>query len=81
MWTLDKVNVYKTVIFLGYIIHESAVWSDIHKSWFFLPRRASHLKYDETLDEQRATNIFFKCSEDFSDINVKHIGNAPHGYF
>jgi len=25
----------------GYIIHESACWSDIHQKWFFLPRRAS----------------------------------------
>lgn len=25
----------------GYIIHESGVWSDVHKRWFFLPRRCS----------------------------------------
>lgn len=25
----------------GYIIHESASWSDVHQKWFFLPRRAS----------------------------------------
>ncbi len=29
----------------GYIIHESAYWSDIHKKWFFLPRRASKDRY------------------------------------
>nr|CAB3227546.1 soluble calcium-activated nucleotidase 1 [Phallusia mammillata] len=58
----------------GYIIHESAVWSDVHKSWFFLPRRASHEKYDEDLDEYRATNLLFKCSEDFSDIKLIRVG-------
>jgi len=58
----------------GYIIHESAVWSDQHRSWFFLPRRASHEKYDENLDEHRATNLLFKCSEDFSKIQVTRIG-------
>lgn len=26
----------------GYMKHESGVWSDIHKKWFFLPRRCSH---------------------------------------
>ena len=25
----------------GYIVHESACWSDVHEKWFFLPRRAS----------------------------------------
>lgn len=25
----------------GYMIHESGVWSDIHKRWYFLPRRCS----------------------------------------
>lgn len=26
----------------GYIIHEAVVWSNVHKRWYFLPRRASH---------------------------------------
>ena len=30
----------------GYIIHEAAVWSDVHRKWFFLPRRASHERYN-----------------------------------
>lgn len=25
----------------GYMIHESAVWSSIHRKWFFMPRRCS----------------------------------------
>ena len=25
----------------GYIIHEAVVWSNVHKRWYFLPRRAS----------------------------------------
>jgi soluble calcium-activated nucleotidase 1 len=29
----------------GYVIHESACWSDVHSRWFFLPRRASHERY------------------------------------
>jgi len=55
----------------GYIIHESAVWSDIHRSWFFLPRRASHEKYNDVADEERGTNLLFKCSEYFD--NIQHI--------
>ena len=26
----------------GYIIHEAVVWSNVHRRWYFLPRRASH---------------------------------------
>lgn len=28
----------------GYMIHESGVWSEVHKKWFFLPRRCSNEK-------------------------------------
>lgn len=62
----------------GYIIHESAVWSDIHRAWFFLPRRASFEQYDDKIDEERGTNILFKCSEDFETIEYIHIGLLDH---
>ena len=52
----------------GYVIHESANWSNKHKKWFFLPRRASKEKYNDVDDEHRATNVMFICSEDFKDI-------------
>ena len=71
---LLKAKSFRPRFIPGYIIHESAVWSDVHKSWFFLPRRASREVYDEVKDEQRATNILFKCSEDFKNIKVTKIG-------
>lgn len=58
----------------GYIIHESGGWSEIHQRWFFLPRRASHLRYSEKEDESRATDLMFIANEGFTDIKVKHIG-------
>lgn len=66
----------------GYMIHESGVWSQIHKRWFFLPRRASTEKYEEKPDERRATNLLLSCSEDFGDIRVSKIGvlNPVRGY-
>ena len=66
----------------GYIIHESGVWSDVHQRWFFLPRRASKEKYDETADERRATNLMFISDELFQEISVKTIGavNPTHGF-
>ena len=46
----------------------------MHQSWFFLPRKASHEAYDDKIDEQKATNMLIKCSEDFTRFDVTHIG-------
>ncbi|KAA0705171.1 Soluble calcium-activated nucleotidase 1 [Triplophysa tibetana] len=66
----------------GYLIHESAAWSDTLQRWFFLPRRASSERYDETADEHRGTNLMLSCSPDFQNINVRQVGplNPTHGF-
>ncbi|XP_061889352.1 soluble calcium-activated nucleotidase 1-like [Entelurus aequoreus] len=66
----------------GYLIHESAAWSERLQRWFFLPRRASHERYEETADEQRATNLLLSSRADFSDITSRHIGplNPTRGF-
>ncbi|XP_073350358.1 soluble calcium-activated nucleotidase 1 isoform X1 [Pagrus major] len=66
----------------GYLIHESAAWSDSLQRWFFLPRRASKERYDETSDERRGTNLALSCSPDFKDIIVSRVGplNPTHGF-
>uniref|UniRef100_A0A3P8RWK2 Soluble calcium-activated nucleotidase 1 n=2 Tax=Amphiprion percula TaxID=161767 RepID=A0A3P8RWK2_AMPPE len=66
----------------GYFIHEAAAWSDTLQRWFFLPRRASKERYEETADERRATNLVLSCSPDFKDIIVSRVGplNPTHGF-
>ncbi|KAG8565031.1 hypothetical protein GDO81_012678 [Engystomops pustulosus] len=66
----------------GYLIHESAAWSDSLHSWFFLPRRASKERYSEQEDEQRGANILLRASPNFSDIKLSHVGaqNPTHGF-
>lgn len=66
----------------GYMIHESAAWSDSLRSWFFLPRRASKERYSEKEDEQRGANILLRASADFSDIKQSYVGiqNPTHGF-
>ncbi|KAM0728785.1 Soluble calcium-activated nucleotidase 1 [Formica fusca] len=59
----------------GYMIHESGAWSDIHKSWFFLPRRCSHERYNESRDETMSCNIMLTADENFIDIKVTHVGD------
>ncbi|KAM3863730.1 soluble calcium-activated nucleotidase 1 [Diretmus argenteus] len=66
----------------GYLIHESAAWSDTLQRWFFLPRRASTERYEETADERRATNLVLSCPPNFKDVIVSHVGpqNPTHGF-
>lgn len=69
--------------FPGYLIHESAAWSAVHKKWFFLPRRESKERYDETLDESRGTNLMLVADEDFSNVEARRVGqvvDATHGF-
>ena len=64
------------------MIHESGLWSPIHKQWFFLPRRASKETYTEKNDEHRATNILFRADDDFKLITMDRVGsfNPTHGF-
>ncbi|XP_049575839.1 soluble calcium-activated nucleotidase 1b [Syngnathus scovelli] len=66
----------------GYLIHESAAWSERLQRWFFLPRRASHERYEESADERRATNLLLSCRADFSNITTRRVGplNPTHGF-
>lgn len=69
-------------MFTGYLIHESGMWSEVHKQWFFLPRRASTETYTETDDEHRAANILFRTDEAFSGIEMSRVGefSLTHGF-
>ena len=71
-----------SLFFPGYMIHESGVWSEVHNQWFFLPRRASTERYEETPDERRATNLMFRTDENFKHIHMSRVGpfNPTHGF-
>jgi len=75
---MHSVGIYRP----GYVIHESCNWSPYHSKWFFLPRRASHEKYDDQADEKRATNLIFVADSTFTDIKSWKIGplNPTHGF-
>lgn len=57
----------------GYMIHESGMWSDQHNRWFFLPRRCSKEKYNETRDEMMGCNVLISANEDFSNVRVTKV--------
>lgn len=58
----------------GYLIHESGAWSEDNLKWFFLPRRCSASKYNETLDESRGCNYLLIADESFSNVKAIKIG-------
>ncbi|KAK1330766.1 hypothetical protein QTO34_008704 [Cnephaeus nilssonii] len=66
----------------GYLIHESACWSDALQRWFFLPRRASHERYSERDDERKGTNLLLSAGPDFGAISVRRVGEVvpTHGF-
>lgn len=57
----------------GYMIHESGVWSDVHRKWFFLPRRCSKEQYNESLDERRGCNVLLSADTNMYDVNVVEV--------
>jgi len=63
----------------GYMIHESGQYSEIHKKWFFMPRRASKDTYNEADDEKRGTNLLLTADDTFSQIDVHHVGSNGEG--
>lgn len=71
-WADNYIAIRKAanIHFPGYMIHESCVWSQIHKRWFFLPRRSSSKQYNEDADEYMATNLLISANENFKDIKV-----------
>lgn len=85
---LNWVNNYKalrqalSIEWPGYMIHESGVWSAIHNKWFFLPRRASKEKYNDTRDEHMGCNILLSTDDKFANVDVKEVGAliATHGF-
>ncbi|XP_008046494.1 soluble calcium-activated nucleotidase 1 [Carlito syrichta] len=66
----------------GYLIHESACWSDTLQRWFFLPRRASHERYSEKDDERKGTNLLLSAAPDFGDVAISRVGALvpTHGF-
>ena len=75
-WRQQFLSLIKAagIVYPGYMIHESAVWSVHHQKWFFLPRRASRSAYNEIEDERKGTNMLITADESFSEISVKTVG-------
>jgi soluble calcium-activated nucleotidase 1 len=54
----------------GYLLHEAVRFCAADRRWYFLPRRASRLPYDEVEDEARGTNLLLSMDEYLSPTSV-----------
>lgn len=70
----NKIRSQGGYTYPGYMVFESCAWNNNEQKWYFLPRRASKERYDEKLDEQRATNLMISADEHFEKISYKSIG-------
>ncbi|CAG5093343.1 Similar to Cant1: Soluble calcium-activated nucleotidase 1 (Rattus norvegicus) [Cotesia congregata] len=77
--TVEKIHKTNTgdmlITLSSYMIHESGVWSNIHKCWFFIPRRCSVKQYNETEDEKMSCNVLLKADEEFNHVEVTQLNN------
>ncbi|KAE9554424.1 hypothetical protein FO519_002352 [Halicephalobus sp. NKZ332] len=62
--------------FPAYIIHESCQWSEIHKKWFFLPRRVSLEPYNDVTDQMKGSNYLITADEQFTKFDHVRIGQV-----
>ena len=55
----------------GYLLHESAIWSQVRREWLFLPRRVSTEAYCERKDEARCGNDLLMTDESFTTVRYE----------
>ena len=75
----------KILLFIGYMIHEAAMWSPHYHKWTFLPRRASKKQYNDVEDELHGTNLILEADENITSghIDLKTVGDLDkpsHGF-
>lgn len=56
------------------MIHESGMWSAVNRKWYFLPRRCSKERYNETRDEYMGCNVLISTEENFNNVEVVNLG-------
>ncbi|XP_043279964.1 apyrase [Venturia canescens] len=76
-WTKNYKRLRQSlnIEFPGYMIHESGAWSEYRRSWFFLPRRCSTERYNETTDESMSCNVLLSTDENFTSVKVTKLDN------
>ncbi|VVC34229.1 Apyrase, partial [Cinara cedri] len=51
----------------GYMVHESCVYSDVHKKFYLLPKRASEKAFNEETDNENNSNWLLSLTDENGD--------------
>mmetsp|Transcript_25940 Transcript_25940/g.39177 ORF Transcript_25940/g.39177 Transcript_25940/m.39177 type:complete len:410 (-) Transcript_25940:37-1266(-) len=69
----------------GYVVHEAILWSKLHQTWVFVPRRVSTEPFNEEADERKGANVIVLVNPSFTDgkvVPIKNTGDIDplHGF-
>uniref|UniRef100_A0A1B6KAN7 Apyrase n=1 Tax=Graphocephala atropunctata TaxID=36148 RepID=A0A1B6KAN7_9HEMI len=78
----DALRKQVGVQFPGSLVHESALWSDVHQRWFFMPLRKLDGPYNPQTYPHLSTNILLSADANFQDIKNMTVGDVheDHGF-
>ncbi|CEF70842.1 Soluble calcium-activated nucleotidase 1 [Strongyloides ratti] len=74
-----KVRESIGITFPAYMVNEAVQWSDVHKQWFFLPRKVSQNPYTDADAEKAGSNVLIRVNEDFTKFTNVTVGNLYPG--
>jgi len=60
----------------GYVMHESVLFSEINRKWYFMPRQISHENHTEERHPYTCSNQMIIANEDFSEFRTISIGET-----
>ncbi|OQV20664.1 Soluble calcium-activated nucleotidase 1 [Hypsibius exemplaris] len=58
----------------GYVMHETVLWSEKLRKWYFMPRQISSLNHTEERHPYTCNNVMIIANEDFSEFRNISIG-------
>ncbi|KAG8293098.1 Soluble calcium-activated nucleotidase 1 [Homalodisca vitripennis] len=78
----DDLRKQVGIQFPGSLVHESALWSDVHQRWFFMPLRKLEGPFDRKTYPHLSTNILLSADANFEDIKNITVGDVhgDHGF-
>ncbi|KAG8293097.1 Soluble calcium-activated nucleotidase 1 [Homalodisca vitripennis] len=78
----DALRKQVDILFPAALVHESCVWSDVHKRWFFMPLRKLDGPFDPNTYPHLSTNILLSADENFQDVKNLTVGDVhgDHGF-
>ncbi|XP_008486149.1 apyrase-like [Diaphorina citri] len=73
-WVENYARVQNSSGCVGYLTHEAVCWSEMHKKWFFLPRKCSYEAYSADTYDRKGSNILISTDDYFQTFHKVRVG-------